>query len=299
MSFHKPLIPHINTVIDAKYVVDLCKLDTSDSYLNSTIQDYMMSYRKTKDPLYRDKILLCYGKVVLTTAKKYQNNNVNLADLLSEGFIAVINAINNYDPTKGIKFITYATWIIERHLRDVLDTYNLPVYVPKYIRNNIKIIYKYTCEAEIQGKSVEEIIGLHVEDGTITKKRKVELESFLDGITTYRAVSFEKTNIFNEDLLTASLESTNEDPTTEVVDESTSFSSTDFNLDLIRLLEILEEKERLVLVQNLGLFNTTQKSFNELSIILNITTERVRQLKERAINKIKKSPGSLLLAKYL
>ena len=301
MSYQQVLIPHISTSIDAQYVNDLCRLSSVDSYNNTKIQEYIESYRNTKNPRYRDKILLCYGKVVLTTAKKYQNNNVNLADLLSEGFIAVTNAIDSYDYTKGVKFITYTTWVIERHLRDVLDTYNLPVYVPKYVRNNIKTVYKYNCEAEVRGINLEDIIKEHIASGDISTKRGNELSEFKNGVISYQTISFDKGSDFYSTLDSegSPTNSNEEEQQHEISKDSAFVISTDFDIDLVRILEVLEEKERMVLVHNLGLFNTQQKSLNELSIMLGITTERIRQLKERAVNKIKKSAGVLLLAKYL
>ena len=235
-----------------------------------------------------EKLTKANLRFVVSVAKQYQNQGLSLQDLINEGNIGLIKAAQKFDETRGFKFISYAVWWIRQSILQALAEQSRIVRLPLNQVGSVnkinKVLSKFEQENERRPSVAELADELNIEEEKISEVlrvsgRQVSVDApFQDG---------------EENCLLDVL--TNEDaPHTDSPMDKESLCS---ELDNI-LSAVLKDREKKVIVMSFGI-GCHEKSLEEIGDLLGLTRERVRQIKEKSLRKIKNDPGSKILLKYL
>ena len=235
-------------------------------------QELFKRIREENDDQARQLLILSNLRLVISTAKKLLGNGLPLIDLISEGNIGLIKAINKFDYDKGHRFSTYAVWWIKQSIKKAIINTGRDIRIPSYKYEQLtkvnKVITEYT-NRHGEAPSIE-YIAKEVE----LKETKVVLllNEFQDVISLNETIG---DNIYLEDVIgeEASVEE-------EMIKE-------DQLIEMRELLEkILSDRERNILELRYGLYDNKIHTLKEIGEILNITRERVRQIEKKAIIKL-------------
>ncbi|MBP3553145.1 MAG: RNA polymerase sigma factor RpoD/SigA [Bacteroidaceae bacterium] len=235
-----------------------------------------------------EKLTKANLRFVVSVAKQYQNQGLSLQDLINEGNIGLIKAAQKFDETRGFKFISYAVWWIRQSILQALAEQSRIVRLPLNQVGSVnkinKVLSKFEQENERRPSVAELAEELNIEEDKISEVlrvsgRQVSVDApFQDG---------------EENCLLDVL--TNEDaPHTDSPMDKESLCA---ELDNI-LSAVLKDREKKVIVMSFGI-GCHEKSLEEIGDQLGLTRERVRQIKEKSLRKIKNDPGSKILLKYL
>jgi len=224
------------------------------------------------------KLILANLRFVVSVAKQYQNRGLSFADLINEGNIGLVKAAGKFDETKGFKFISYAVWWIRQSIIQAISEQTRIVRLPV---NRISSINKITnaipyLEQEYEREpSIDEIAehldlcDTEVQIANTIKKRQVSLDVPLVNSADN---DYSLYNLLENDNMPR--------PDNELVKESLAI-----NID--RVLKKLSKREANILIMSFGLSNTTTFSIHDIARKYNMTSERIRQIKTKALRKMK------------
>jgi len=234
-----------------------------------------------------DKLVKANLRFVVSVAKQYQNQGLNLGDLINEGNIGLIKAAEKFDETRGFKFISYAVWWIRQSILQALAEQSRIVRLPLNQVGSVNKISKFisTFEQENQRRPSDEEIAdaldIPIEKIAETLKasgRHVSVDAPLPKVKIIRLL----------DVLT------NEDsPNTDrsLVNESLS-------QEIDRALKTLTEREQAIIKMCFGI-GQQEMTLEEIGLKFGLTRERVRQIKEKTIKKLRKETNNKLLKSFL
>ena len=257
-----------------------------------TINDEIQLARKIKNGDRKSLEILINANLrfVVSVAKQYQNQGLSLADLINEGNLGLIKAAERYDETRGFKFISYAVWWIRQAILQAVAEQSRIVRLPlNKIGSITKISKAYTIleqnfQREPMVEEIAELLNLHDE---IVKEALLSMNFHLSLDTPLGNSENEEYSFY--DLLA------NQDqliPDGFLINQS-------LKIEISRVLEMLPEREGVILRYYYGLIGDYPLSVYEISNVLGITRERVRQLKDKAIQKLKDTDANQLLRNYL
>jgi RNA polymerase primary sigma factor len=266
------------------YFKDLRKIEQ----VSGNDQIELAKLAKAGDKKAMDKLVECNLRFVLTIAKEYQRYNVDVEDLINEGNIGLIKAVHKFDDTKGYKFISYAVWWIRQAITQyVYDNGNL-VRLPT---NKISIIGKVNKASEQlfhkfdREPTMEEIMA-------VTDFTEDEIKStYLD---TSKCLSIDQK--VNED---SEFQLIDIIPGETLEDIDGKLNGESLKEEINSVMEELSEREIKILNLFFGLNGNPELTLKEIGDKLNLTNERVRQIKEQAIKKLRKYHNSSKLREFL
>jgi RNA polymerase primary sigma factor len=226
---------------------------------------------------------------VVSVAKQYQNQGMNLNDLINEGNIGLMKAAAKFDETKGFKFISYAVWWIRQSILQAIIEQPRMIRVPM----NKAIYYQKIVKAISEFEQVNFREPTNEELAEILDSKTEEISSLRASLSFH--VSTDKT--IGDDDETTNLDLMEdfsvEAPDTFLINES-------MKTDIQNALHYLSEREQQILCMYYGI-NEDRQSHNldEIAQKMDLTRERVRQLKDKALRKIKKGISKKNLNSYL
>ena len=267
-----------------KYLQEIGKVD-----LITADEEVELAQRiKAGDQRALEKLTKANLRFVVSVAKQYQNQGLTLPDLINEGNLGLIKAAQRFDETRGFKFISYAVWWIRQSILQALAEQSRIVRLPLNKIGSINKINKtfaFLEQAHERPPSAEEIakeLDMTINDVKESMKnsgRHVSMDAPL--------VEGEDSNLYD---VLRSGESPNPDRT--LLHESP-------RTEIERALETLTPREADVIRLYFGLGNQHPMTLEEIGETFDLTRERVRQIKEKAIRRLKHTSRSKILKTYL
>lgn len=277
-------ITNRNTASLDKYLQDIGKED-----LITAEEEVALARRiKTGDKLALEKLTKANLRFVVSVAKQYQNQGLSLPDLINEGNVGLIKAASRFDETRGFKFISYAVWWIRQSILQALAEQSRIVRLPLNQVGSLNKIRKTTARLEQKYErlpSHEEIANeMDVSHNKIDTAMKIST----------RYVSMDAPIMSDEDTKFLDVFVPTDTPNT---DEPLMHES--LGKEIQRSLSTLSEKEREVINMYYGIGLNHGLTLEEIGDRFELTRERVRQIKERAIRRLRHNSRSRLLKAYL
>ena len=267
-----------------KYLQEIGKVD-----LISAEEEVELAQRiKAGDKIALERLTKANLRFVVSVAKQYQNQGLTLPDLINEGNMGLIKAAQRFDETRGFKFISYAVWWIRQSILQALAEQSRIVRLPLNkigSINKINKMYAYLEQAHERVPSAEEIareLDMSVSDVKESMKnsgRHISMDAPL--------VEGEDSNLYD---VLRSGESPN--PDKELMHES-------LKTEIERALKNLTPREADVIRLYFGLGENHPMTLEEIGETFELTRERVRQIKEKAIRRLKHTSRSKILKTYL
>lgn len=268
-----------------KYLQEIGKVD-----LITPEEEVQLAVRiKQGDQLALEKLTKANLRFVVSVAKQYQNQGLSLSDLINEGNLGLIKAAQRFDETRGFKFISYAVWWIRQSILQALAEQSRIVRLPLNkvgLSNKISKAYSQLEQEFEREPSTEELAEL-LEIGT------EEVETTL-GVAA-RHVSVDAPFVDSED---NTLLDVLENPNSDAADTELSHYDS-LRCEIDRSLSTLTERQRDVIKLYFGIGVEHPMSLEDIGEKFSLTRERVRQIKDKAITKLRTTTRCQLLKTYL
>ncbi len=268
-----------------KYFQEINKVD-----LITPEEEVSLAQRiKAGDQMALEKLTKANLRFVVSVAKQYQNNNISLNDLINEGNLGLVKAAQRFDETRGFKFISYAVWWIRQSIIQALAEQSRLVRLPLNKISSLSKINKgisameQEYEREPTPEELAEVLELTTEEVKSTMRassRSVSVDApFAEGESNSLLDVLENTD-------------------TEKTDEGLEYRDS-LRIETERALSTLDEREKEVIKMFFGIGMERSMSLLEIGETLGLTRERVRQIKEKALRKLRSTSRSKSLIPYL
>jgi len=240
--------------------------------------------REHSDPIARERMVQANLRLVVKIAKEYSNPGMTLSDLVAEGNLGLMRAVEEFDPDAGVRFSTYAAWWVKQAIKRAMINAGQPIHIPAYLA---KLISKWRrtaaeMEAELGRPPTTEEMSKRLK---ISPKKAEIIRQGLQAVNAPSQMDSEETQCVSEMLPDES----GNLPEQKLLDAS--------NAPIVNsLLSRLEPRERKILELRFGLdgHDGPPRTFKEIGQIVGMTRERVRQLQKKALGELKVLAEELL-----
>ena len=227
-------------------------------------------------------------RFVVSMAKKYARSGYPIHELINEGNLGLIEAARRFDPARDVRFVTYAGWWVRQAILAAIAHYGQVFSIPPKLKHEL---YRFDTRVnrltqELGHRpSIEEIS----EELEMKEKEVRDLMSTVPVEVSLSAPLGQDSDFHIEDLI--------EDPNIAPLDKDLIAQS--FEAQLRQLLGQLDEKERFIVERRFGLGGRERGTLAEVGVELNLSRERIRQIEERALSKLRRSQRARQLMGYL
>ncbi len=268
-----------------KYFQEVNKVDLL------TIEEEVELAKRIKegDEVALEKLVKANLRFVVSVAKQYQNRSLTLNDLINEGNLGLIKAARKFDHTRGFKFISYAVWWIRQSIMQALAEQSRLVRLPL---NKVGTISKISQASSALEQRLERM-PTEEELANILEMDEEDIKNTMRITTKQLSVDtpFEEGE-------SSSLLDVLADDSVESTDEQIAYRDS-LSIETERALSTLSEREKQIIKMFFGIGEENPMSLEQISEVLELTRERVRQIKEKALRRLRHSAKSKLLAEYL
>ncbi|NIZ47199.1 RNA polymerase sigma factor RpoD/SigA [Entomospira nematocerorum] len=227
----------------------------------------------------KNKLLQANLRFVVNVAKKFQNQGLPLADLISEGNIGMIHAIERFNPDQGFHFISYAVWWIRQAIMKALGEKSRSIRLPQNRANELvqiekaRKILQASTNKEPTPEEISKLVGLDVTiiQSLLNTSRGI---ASLDSPASTEAESNSTLGEFITD--------------NRYISPELELEQHELNVEINKLLSTLPTKEAKVLEMRFGLNNQRALSLKEVGEHFNLTKERIRQIEKKALQRLSK-----------
>ena len=273
-----------NTGTLDKYLSDIAK----ESLLTTDEEVELAQRIKQGDQAALDKLVRANLRFVVSVAKQYQNQGLSLQDLINEGNLGLVKAAQRFDETRGFKFISYAVWWIRQSILQAVAEQARIIRLPM---NQVGAVAKVKkAVSSLEQKLERRPTIKEIADEVNMPEEKVEQLLNLNS----RAMSTDAPLDDDDDanFLDVFVQEDQDQTDAMVERESTSRA-------IRNSLDMLSEKERTIISMYFGLGTNREYSLEEIAMKLDISRERTRQIRDRALKKLKTEPNSPLYQMYM
>ena len=262
--------------------------DRLDSEELSAEDAAVLQHNLAEGELARRRLVEANLRLVVSIARRYVGRGLAMLDLIQEGNMGLMRAVERFDYRKGFKFSTYATWwirqAISRAIADQGRTIRMPIHVLDVV-NKLRRARRELAQDLGRDPTVDELAA----DLDLASERVEELLRFAqDTVSLETPVGEDSTGTLGDMV---------EDPDGERPVDAATFAS--LQDQLARALEGLSEREREVLIMRFGLADGKMRTLEEVGSAFNVTRERIRQLEMKALAKLRHPDRSQRLASFL
>ncbi len=267
-----------------KYLADIAK----ESLLTTDEEVELAQRIKAGDQAALDKLVRANLRFVVSVAKQYQNQGLSLQDLIDEGNLGLVKAAQRFDETRGFKFISYAVWWIRQSILQAVAEQARIIRLPM---NQVGALAKVKKAVALLEQKLERRPTLkEIADEVGMAEDKVEQLLNLNS----RTVSTDAPLDDEDDANFLDVFVSDDEPQTDASVEQESTSRAIRNS-----LDMLNEEERTIICMYFGLGTSREYSLEEIAMKLNISRERTRQIRDRALKRLKSAPNSPLYQMYM
>lgn len=257
-----------------KCVSDIKKFKTADEEYDCALRALNGDDKARQDLITRNL------RFVISVAKQYQSNNAPLEELINEGNVGLVEAADKFDPTKGFKFISYAVWYVRRSINDYLKGKSRLVRIPVNRTNELNLINKeinkleQTLGREVYSEDIDNLPSDKFDNKRLGLLMEIQNSSCssLD-----MPIGGEDNNNNHYDILADN----SNNPTDYLISCEMQKES------IYGLFNILTEKQSIIMVLLFGLDNGIEKNLIEVSEIVDMSREGIRQIRDKSLKKLR------------
>ena len=243
--------------------------------LLSRDEEYTLALRAKKGDSYaRNRLLEANLRFVVSIAKQYQNRGLPLSDLISEGNLGLMTALDKFEPEKGYHFISYAVWWIRQAILKAIGEKSRMIRLPMNRSADLAQVMQAKAKLENNGDSEVTIEDLAGECG-------LDREDVLELMQISREVSSLDAPVGSEEDASVGdfIEADNDKPDEIVMEEALKSS-------VNKILDTLPARERAIIELRFGLNNKKPMSLKEVGELYNLTKERIRQIEKKVLTQL-------------
>ena len=266
-----------------KYLQDIAK----ESMVTPEEEVELTQRIKAGDPQALDRLVRANLRFVVSVAKQYQNQGLMLQDLINEGNVGLIKAAQRFDETRGFKFISYAVWWIRQSILQAVAeqsrTIRLPLNQVGAVSKMKKVVASFEQEHQRKPSTSELAKAMDMPESKVRHLMDMNMRQ----ISTDAPLDDDEGSFLDVYV----------DQDYVATDEAVANESD--NTAIQRSLNALSDKEREVLSMYYGIGTAREYSLDEIALTMGISRERTRQIRDRALRRLKGNPNSALYQMYV
>ncbi len=277
-------ITNRNTASLDKYLQDIGK----EGLITAEEEVALARRIKAGDKIALEKLTKANLRFVVSVSKQYQNQGLSLPDLINEGNLGLIKAAQRFDETRGFKFISYAVWWIRQSILQSLAEQSRIVRLPLNQVGSLNKLRKVSSILEQQLERAPSETEIAEELDVPDSKVKATMRIATRYVSMDAPLLSDEDSKFLDFFIPKDVEDTDEALLKESLGD-----------EIQRSLSALDKKEREIINLYFGIGNSYSLTLEEIGAKFDLTRERVRQIKEKAIRRLRSTSRSRLLKAYL